>query len=51
MLGLSQVGGGGWLCHLVAPDFHTLVDPIECVLVAVVDLALVLVLGISRRLD
>ena len=44
----SGKGVGG---HLVAPDFHVLVDPIECLLVAVVDLALVLILDISRRLD
>ena len=44
----SGEGVGG---NLVAPDFHVLVDPIECVLVAVVDLALVFVLVLSRRLD
>ena len=43
--------GEGVGVNLVAPDFHAPVDPVECVLVAVVDLALVFVLDVSRRLN
>ena len=39
--------GEGVGVNLVAPDFHAFVDPVEYVLVAVVDLALVFVLSLS----